>query len=150
MDGDALTELELLDILSPTEQVKVIIQMAEGNLQNTQSEMSSMFARLTQSNIQLNFTFFFVLLSMNSVDGLIEVFFGDKQYKPTFGTVDENPLQVKFISFASSESSRAIFFYNCIESEESQSEEPEQIHTLLATHLADDADGYCFIYSKFN
>lgn len=46
-------------------------------------------------------------------DGLIEVFVGDLQYKPVIYAIDAEPINVKYISFASNDGSRVLFFYNC-------------------------------------
>lgn len=47
------------------------------------------------------------------IDGRIEVYVGDLQYKPIVWAVDRKPIDVKFISFASNEGSRVLFFHNC-------------------------------------
>lgn len=82
------------------------------------------------------------------VDGLIEVFLGDKYYKPILRTVDEKSLPVNFISFASDTSSRAMFFYDCREAEDDHSEEPEHVtvHPLLASRPIDDINGFDYYY----
>lgn len=62
VDGETLADLELLDILSPNKQVKVVIQRTRGNFQNTSIEMSNFRVALcskTNRNIRIVFIFFF-------------------------------------------------------------------------------------------
>lgn len=47
------------------------------------------------------------------VGGLIQVYVGDLQYKPIVWAVDKKPIPVKYVSFASNDGSRVLFFYNC-------------------------------------
>lgn len=77
------------------------------------------------------------------------MFFGDKYYKPALRTIDKNPLPVNFVSFASYESLRALFFYNCNTDEASGSADAESVtaHPLLATRPIDDANGFYYYYS---
>lgn len=65
-------------------------------------------------------------------DGLLEVFVGDFQYKPIISTKDPNPLDVKYVSFASHDGNRVLFFYNCDDKRAAASlEPPKNIHPLL-------------------
>jgi len=48
-----------------------------------------------------------------STSGKLEVFIGESAYKPLVLYIDEHPLDVKFISFDSLETSRVLFFYEC-------------------------------------
>jgi len=48
-----------------------------------------------------------------STSGKLEVFIGESAYKPLILYVDEHPLDVKFVSFDSLETSRVLFFYEC-------------------------------------
>lgn len=45
--------------------------------------------------------------------GELEVYVGELQYKPIVWVLDKKPLDVKYISFASNDGSRLLFFYNC-------------------------------------
>lgn len=98
----------------------------------------------------LNFVSFVHQRHSYFIDGLIEVFLGDKYYKPILRTLDDNPLPVNFISFASDASSRAMFFYNCNEAEDDHSEEAEHVtvHPLLATRPIDDINGFDYYLLK--
>lgn len=52
-----------------------------------------------------------VLIQLRN-DGLLEVFVGELQYKPLIKAIAK-PIDVKYVSFASSDGNRVLFFYNC-------------------------------------
>lgn len=52
-----------------------------------------------------------VLIQLTN-DGLLEVFVGEFQYKPFIKAVAK-PIDVKYVSFASSDGNRVLYFYNC-------------------------------------
>lgn len=53
--------------------------------------------------------------TFSSSAGLIEVFIGDSVYKPLISVAEENPLPIKWVSFDSLESSRVLFFFECVD-----------------------------------
>lgn len=83
----------------------------------------------TENNLQ-----FFVIL-----DGQIEVFVGEFQYKPVVKAVDHHPADVKFVSFASNDGARVLFFYNCDDEKAAKSLlPPAPAHALLAEIIDQD------------
>jgi len=74
-----------------------------------------------------------VLIKMTP-DGLIQLFVGDLQYKPIVWVADKKPLDVKYVSFASNDGNRVLFFHSC-EEPHVQNVGPLNgaVHPLLAT-----------------
>lgn len=73
-----------------------------------------------------------VLIQMNK-DGLIEVFVGELQYKAVIKAVDHKPVDVKYVSFASNDGARVLYFYNCDDEKAAASTLPPlPSHALLA------------------
>lgn len=54
----------------------------------------------------------FLLLLLDISDGLLEVFVGELQYKAIVKAFAK-PIDVKYVSFASSDGNRVLYFYNC-------------------------------------
>lgn len=48
---------------------------------------------------------------------MIQLYVGDLQYKPIAWVQDKKPIDVKFVSFASNDGNRVLFFKNCDESQ---------------------------------
>lgn len=46
-------------------------------------------------------------------EGRLEVLVGETQYKPVIEAFDPNPIAVKYVSFASNDGTRNLFFFNC-------------------------------------
>lgn len=79
----------------------------------------------------------FHFLSCLLTDGLIEVFVGDSQYKPIVFAKDPKPINVKYVSFASSDGTRVLFFYNCDGDKyavATQSKVPHPLYTVPIEH----------------
>lgn len=74
-------------------------------------------------------------------DGKLEVFVGEFQYKPIVQAVDAKPVDVKYVSFASSDGNRVLYFYNC-EDEKAVASllPPAPAHALLAEPIEHDED----------
>lgn len=47
------------------------------------------------------------------LDGKLEVFVGELQYKPVVMVKDPKKIDVKYVSFASNDGARVLYFYNC-------------------------------------
>lgn len=68
---------------------------------------------------------------------MIEVFVGDSQYKPIVFVTDTKPIDVKYVSFASNDGTRVLFFYNCDGdkySVETQRKIPHPLYTVPIEH----------------
>lgn len=69
------------------------------------------------------------------LDGLLEVFVGEFQYKPIVKVLDAKPIDVKYVSFASNDGARVLFFYNCDDEKAAKSVLPmpaDKMHPLFA------------------
>lgn len=66
-------------------------------------------------------------------DGVIQLFVGDLQYKPIVWVVDKKPINVKYVSFASNDGNRVLFFHSCDETHVPGTEPLHgAVHPLLA------------------
>ncbi|XP_031620433.1 uncharacterized protein LOC116338976 [Contarinia nasturtii] len=81
-----------------------------------------------------------VLIQMTK-DGQIEVFVGEFQYKPVVKAHDKHPVDVKYVSFASNDGARVLYFYNCDDEKASASLSPPPApHALLITDPIENED----------
>lgn len=76
-----------------------------------------------------------VLIGFNFFkDGLLEVFVGEFQYKPVVKAFDPKPLDLNYVSFASNDGARVLFFYNCDDEKAAKTVLPvsaDRAHPLL-------------------
>lgn len=64
---------------------------------------------------------------------MIQLFVGDSQYKPIVWVVDKKPINVKYVSFASNDGNRVLFFHSCDETHVPGTEPLHgAVHPLLA------------------
>lgn len=76
-------------------------------------------------------------MCFSGADGLIQLFVGDLQYKPIAWVVDKKPLDVKYVSFASNDGARVLFFHSCDETHIPATEPLHgAVHPLLAAPSA--------------
>lgn len=81
------------------------------------------------------------LRSQSLSDGLIEVFVGELQYKAVVKAVDHKPIDVKYVSFASNDGARVLFFYNCDDEKAAASLLPSKpSHALFAEPIQHDEE----------
>lgn len=105
-DDDLFEKVQLKDLVSEEKQTRVLIQ-----LRNGLCDFFIFFALLLRYECSI-FTTLFLTLFLANLDGLLEVFVGEFQYKP-FIKAFAKPIDVKYVSFASSDGNRVLYFYNC-------------------------------------
>lgn len=67
------------------------------------------------------------------------MFVGEFQYKPVVRAVDHHPVDVKYVSFASNDGARVLFFYNCDDEKAAASLlPPSPPHPLFADQIEQD------------
>lgn len=95
VEGDDLFEkVQLKELIPADKQTRVLIQMTTGSF-------------ISKKRFDHGFDQFHEFS-----DGLLEVFVGELQYKPII-KASAKPIDVKYVSFASNDGSRVLFFYNC-------------------------------------
>lgn len=131
VEGDDLFEkVQLKDLISDEQQHRVLIQMNKGS-----SHIDHYRFYL------LSIDWFINTLVKSLADGLIEVFVGELQYKAVIKAVDRKPIDVKYVSFASNDGARVLYFYNCDDEKAAASVLPAlPQHALFAEPIEHDEE----------